>query len=78
MNRSLTDAITALLPDELGRELRQNIDAAVTSQFERMELVTREQLDIQEKVLQRTRRRLEELEQQVETLEKRLAESSPD
>ena len=68
----LSEAITALLPAELGKELRDNIDAVVRSNFERMNLLTREQFEIQEKVLHRTRERVVALEKQVAELEKRL------
>ncbi len=69
----LGDAIAALLPAELDREVRNNIDALLRSNFEKMNLVTREQLEIQEKVLHRTRARVLELEKQVAELEKQIA-----
>ena len=72
MSVKLTDAIAALLPAELGKELRGNIDALVRANFDKMNLVTREQFEIQEKVLHRTRARLLELEKQVVQLEKHL------
>ena len=69
---NLTDAIAALLPDELRAELRDNIDALVRARFEKMDLLTREQFETREKVLQRTRQRVQELEKQVTELEARL------
>ncbi len=71
MNK-LSDAITALLPPDLGKELRGNIDAVISSNFDKMNLVTRERFEIQEKVLHRTRARVLELEKQVAELEKRI------
>ena len=68
----LSEAIAALLPAELGKELRGNIKAVVRSNFEKMNLLTREQFEIQEKVLHRTRARVLALEKQVAGLEKRL------
>ncbi len=68
----LSEAIAALLPAELGKELRGNIDAVVRANFEKMNLLTREQFEIQEKVLHRTRARVVELEKQVAELERRL------
>jgi BMFP domain-containing protein YqiC len=67
---TLTRAITQLLPADVGQELKKNIDAVVRSHFAQMNLVTRDQLDVQEKILRRTRQRIEQLENQVEELEK--------
>lgn len=72
MNTKLSDAITELLPPELGKTLRGNIDAVINSNVDKMNLITREQFEIQEKVLQRTRERVVALEKQVSELEKRL------
>ncbi len=66
----LTQAISQLLPSEIGDELKNNIDALIRSHFEQMNLVTREQLDVQEKILRRTRDRIAQLEQQLDELEK--------
>ncbi len=70
--RKLSESIAALLPSELARELRDNIDAVVRGSFDKMNLLTREQFEIQEKVLHRTRTRVAELEKQVSALERRL------
>jgi BMFP domain-containing protein YqiC len=68
----LTRSILQLLPPEAGEELKHNIDALVQGRFEQMNLATREQLEIQEKILGRTKERLLRLEQQVEELENKL------
>lgn len=68
----LTRSILQLLPSEAGEELKNNIDALVQGRFEQMNLATREQLEIQEKILRRTKERLLQLEQQVEELENKL------
>ena len=62
-------ALQSVLPPELGEDIRNNIDAVIKSNFEKMNLVTREQFEIQEKVLRRTRERLLELEIRVKQLE---------
>ena len=69
---SMIDRIMAGLPASLttlGREAEQNIRAAVKSALRKMDLVTREEFDIQHEVLIRTRSRLEALEKQVAKLE---------
>ncbi|WP_439509245.1 accessory factor UbiK family protein [Marinimicrobium koreense] len=54
---------------------KQEIKAAVQSALGKMDLVTREEFDAQTAVLQRTRERLEQLEQQLAELESRSGRS---
>ncbi len=71
---SVIDQIMAGLPaglTTLGRDVEQNIRAAVKSALRKMDLVTREEFDIQREVLGRTRARLEALEKQVAELEQK-------
>ena len=68
----LRAAIKSILPPELGDDLRHNIDAVIKRNFEKMNLVTWEQFEIQEKILIRTRQRLTELEKQVKELEEKM------
>ena len=53
----------------IGEELQQQIRTALTAAFNKLELVPREEFDAQQAVLQRTRQRLEALEQQVAELD---------
>ncbi len=78
MNESFTRLLDGLLPPEVGDELRRNIDAALQGYLERMNLATREQLEIQEKILRRTRERITELERRIAELEAAHAESPID
>lgn len=50
-------------------DLETRFRAVLTSAFEKMDLVTREEFDIQTSVLERTRLKLEALEQQLRELE---------
>lgn len=68
----LTENIGSLLPGAMADDLRRNIDAMVRSALDKMNLVTREELEIQEQVLQRTREKLEQLHTKVADLENRL------
>lgn len=70
MLNQLIDSILKLLPSEAREEQRKNIEAIIRGHFEQMNLATREQLEIQEKILRRTRDRVNQLEQQIEELEK--------
>ncbi len=51
-------------------DLRKNIRAAVEASLRELNLVTREEFDVQTKVLARTRQKLEALEKQLAELEK--------
>lgn len=66
------DSLRRAVPGGLGQEVEKNLRAALTAALVRLDLVTREELDVQAAVLARTRARLEELEKQVAELEKTL------
>ncbi|QKK03638.1 MAG: accessory factor UbiK family protein [Pseudomonadota bacterium] len=65
----ITRKLATILPAELRTartELHEQFRAVLESAFERMDLVTREEFEIQKKVLERTREKLESLEQRLE------------
>ena len=67
--------ISSVIPDDLrqGREdLERNIRAALNSALARMNLVTREEFDIQSALLSRTRALVADLEKKVQDLEQQL------
>ena len=64
--------LRAKLPGGFAQDLENNLRAAMTSVFARLNLVTREELEVQAAVLARTRARLEDLEKQVAEMEKAL------
>lgn len=73
---SLVDRIATLLPGisaDAGADFRKNLRAMLTNTLSRMDLVTREEFDVQTAVLARTRTRLDELEHQVKALEQALS-----
>jgi len=70
----LSKTIGKLLPPGVSQAARENLEAALRAQAENLNLVTRARFDAQEKVLQRTRARVQELERQVAALERRLRE----
>ena len=55
----------------LGQDLERNFKAVLNAGLERMELVTREEFDVQRSVLERTRTKLEQMEARLAELEKR-------
>jgi BMFP domain-containing protein YqiC len=64
----LTDALPSHL-DSLKKDFEKNCHAILTKTFTKFDLVTREEFDVQTKVLARTRKKLEELQEQISTLE---------
>ena len=61
----------AALPSSLQnfeKEIQQKFKEVLQSAFVRMDLVTREEFDVQCKVLARTREKVEALQQQIDTL----------
>ena len=68
----LARRLSGLVPPGLreGRdELQQNFKAVLQSGLARLDLVTREEFDVQRAVLLRTREKLEALEREVQALE---------
>jgi BMFP domain-containing protein YqiC len=51
-------------------DIEKNVHAALQATFSKLDLVTREEFEVQQGVLARTRSKLEELEKQVAELEK--------
>ena len=71
----LARRIQASLPpglDEVREDVTRNIRAVVAAGIARMDLVEREEFDVQSAVLARTREKLETLERRVRQLEERL------
>ncbi len=65
-------AVRSALPPGVSEGIEQNLRAALSGVLERLDLVTREEWDVQRAVLARTREKLEQLEQLVVQLEQRL------
>ncbi len=61
---ALPPGLTAMQAD-----VEKNIRSALSGMFAKLDLVSREEFDVQTQVLQRTREKLEALEQKVATLE---------
>jgi len=67
--RRLADAVPPGLA-ALKNDLEQNFKAVLQSGLAKLDLVTRQEFDIQAGVLKRSRERLEELERRIAALEK--------
>ncbi|PKO87921.1 MAG: phosphoheptose isomerase [Betaproteobacteria bacterium HGW-Betaproteobacteria-12] len=62
--------MSALLANSPVKDIEKNTKALVSGAFAKLDLVTREEFDVQAQVLARTRDKLKELEARVEALEK--------
>ena len=69
------DRLRQVLEASPAKDLERNVRAVLGSVFSRLDLVTREEFDVQREVLLRTRERLSELEQKVAALERRAQNS---
>ena len=73
----LSDKISALLAQSPAKDLEKNLRALLSATFTRLDLVTREEFDVQMQVLQRTREKLDALEARMAQMNHSGAESDP-
>ncbi len=73
--------ITKILPEDLNvmkDDIEKNLRATLNAAFSKMDLVTREEFDIQASLLSRTREKLEGLQEKLSALEEQLEKNNPD
>ncbi len=73
----LQGKINQALDSAPAKDIQRNVKAMATQGFSKLDLVTREEFDIQAQVLAKTRAKLEALELRVVELEARLGAQSP-
>ena len=61
--------MSALLANSPARDIEKNTKAMVSGLIGKLDVVTREEFDVQAELLRRTRERLQQLEARVEALE---------
>ncbi len=73
LNQKIIEEVTSKLKDVLGQtpaaDIEKNLRAVLQGVFAKLNLVTREEFDVQQAVLLRTREKLEALEAKVAALE---------
>jgi BMFP domain-containing protein YqiC len=67
----LSGKISALLAQSPARDMEKNLRALLSGFFARLDLVTREEFEVQARLLARSREKIAELEARVGELEKR-------
>ena len=68
LNRRVKDLIAA----SPAKDIEKNLRALLSSAFARLDLVTREEFDVQQEVLRHTREKLQQMEARVAELEAKL------
>jgi BMFP domain-containing protein YqiC len=77
----MSQKIASLLPPgvkELQQDAEKNIRAMLQSGFQQLNLVTREEFDVQQALLQRSREKLEALERRLAALEAQMSAPAAD
>ncbi|MCS0585491.1 accessory factor UbiK family protein [Massilia pinisoli] len=69
----LQDKINQAFESSPAKDIERNVKAMMTQGFSKLDLVTREEFDVQAQVLAKTRAKLEALELRVAELEAKLA-----
>jgi hypothetical protein len=67
----ISSKLGQVLADSPAKDLEKNLRAVLQSVFAKLDLVTREEFDVQQAVLLKTREKLEALEAKVAALESR-------
>ena len=73
LNQKLLDEISTKIKDAMAqspaKDIEKNLQAVLQSVFSRMNLITREEFDVQQEVLLRTREKLAALEARIAAME---------
>lgn len=73
--KQLAEQLTDSLPSHLGamkHDFEKNCQRILQHTFQKFDLVTREEFDLQTKVLQRSRKKLDEMESYIRELETKI------
>lgn len=82
VNKNVLDEIgtkiSEIIAQSPAKDIERNMRAMLTSMLSRLDVVTREEFDVQQEVLKRTRAKLTELEEKVAALENQLKSTVSD
>ncbi len=68
---NIISGVGSLLPANMSEEIKESYLRSLKLMLDRMDIVTRSELEVQEAVLQRTRQKVKELEARVAKLEEK-------
>lgn len=66
--QQISEQLSGFFNNNYTKDMEYNVKAILATVFNKLDLVTREEFDVQQKVLAATRQKLEELEVQVKEL----------
>ena len=69
--QEISDKISKIIENSPISDMQNNVNALLQNTFTKLELVSREEFDVQTQVLKRTRERIEELERKLDALQAR-------
>lgn len=67
--QEISDKISKIIENSPISDIEENINALLQSTFTKLDLISREEFDVQTQVLKRTRLKLEDLEKKVDALQ---------
>jgi BMFP domain-containing protein YqiC len=73
----LQGKINQAIDNSPAKDIEKNVKAMMSQGFSKLDLVTREEFDVQSQVLAKTRAKLEALEQRLAELEQKLGAQQP-
>ena len=74
----ISSKVNEVLSQGSAKDLEKNMRAMLQAGFSKLDLVTREEFDVQQEVLTRTREKLRQMELRIAELEKQLAPKTGD
>lgn len=67
--QEISDKISKIIENSPMSDMQNNVNALLQSTFTKLELVSREEFDVQTQVLKRTREKIEELERKLDAIQ---------
>ena len=67
--QEISDKISKIIENSPISDIEENIKALLQSTFTKLDLISREEFDVQTQVLKRTRLKLEDLEKKIDALQ---------
>ena len=67
--QEISDKISKIIENSPMSDMQSNVNALLQSTFTKLELVSREEFDVQTQVLKRTREKIEELERKLDAIQ---------
>lgn len=67
--QEISDKISKIIENSPISDIEENINALLQSTFTKLNLISREEFDVQTQVLKRTRLKLEDLEKKIDALQ---------